>query len=106
MDVTFDYSDIDAFLEQGERETISIMRSVGQEAVNYAETNGDYENHTWRLRHSNKYKVDKDGLTLYNDATNEQTGVEYAEIVEHKGYNVLSGAILYAEKRLKEEFEQ
>lgn len=106
MDVTFDFSDVDAFLEAGERETISTMRSVGQEAVNYAETNGDYENHTYRLRRSNKYKVDKSGLTLYNDATNEQTGVQYAEIVEHKGYNVLSGAVLHAEKRLKEEFEQ
>ena len=43
--------------------------------------------------------VDKDGLTLKNEA-------EYASFVESKGYDVLSGAALHAEKRLKEEFEK
>ena len=48
---------------------------------------------------SNDYDVDKDGLTLKNEA-------EYASFVESKGYDVLSGAALHAEKRLKEEFEK
>ena len=55
--------------------------------------------HTLTLRTSNDYDVDKDGLTLKNEA-------EYASFVESKGYDVLSGAALHAEKRLKEEFEK
>jgi hypothetical protein len=51
------------------------------------------------LRTSNDYDVDKDGLTLKNEA-------EYASFVESKGYDVLSSAALFAEKRLKEEFEK
>ena len=37
-------------------------------------------------------------MTLKNEA-------EYASFVESKGFDVLSSAALYAEKRLKEEFE-
>ena len=48
--------------------------------------------------------MDKDGLTLYNDAESPK-GYNYASNVESKGFDVLSGAALYAEKRLKEEFE-
>ena len=106
MDVTYDFQDVESFFEEAEREVIEAMESIGQEAVDYAEAHGNYENHTWTLRRSNKYKADKEGLTLYNDAKNEQTGVLYAEIVEQKGYEVLTGAALHAEKRLKEEFEQ
>ena len=51
------------------------------------------------LRTSNDYDVNKDGLTLKNEA-------EYASFVESKGYDVLSSAALFAEKRLKEEFEK
>jgi len=69
--------------------------------VKYAEEHGDYQDHTLTLRTSNDYDVDKDGLTLKNEA-------EYASFVESKGFDVfdvLSSAALYAEKRLKEEFE-
>lgn len=106
MDVKYDFSDVDSFFEEAERDLVEGVKSIGQEAVDYAAAHGDYQNHTWKLRRSNKYEANKDGLTLYNDAKNDRTGVEYAEIVEHRGYDVLSGAALYAEKRLKEEFEQ
>ena len=43
-------------------------------------------------------KVDETGLTLKNET-------EYASYVEAKGFEVLSGAALEAEKRLKEKFE-
>ena len=75
------------------------MIDVGDEAVKYAEEHGDYQDHTLTLRTSNDYDVNKDGLTLKNEA-------EYASFVESKGYDVLSSAALYAEKRLKEEFEK
>lgn len=99
MDVDADFSDVDQFFRDGEWEVEKKMIDVGDEAVTFAEENGDYQDHTLTLRTSNDYDVDKDGLTLKNEA-------EYASFVESKGYDVLSGAALYAEKRLKEEFEK
>ena len=99
MDVDADFSDVDQFFRDGEWEVEKKMIDVGDEAVIYAEVNGDYQDHTLTLRTSNDYDVDKDGLTLKNEA-------EYASFVESKGFEVLSGAALYAEKRLKEEFEK
>ena len=52
------------------------------EAVKYAEEHGDYQDHTLTLRTSNDYDVDKDGLTLKNEA-------EYASFVESKGFDCL-----------------
>lgn len=104
MDVDFDFSDVDSFFDEGEWEVEKKMIDVGDEAVKYAEEHGNYQDHTLTLRTSNKYDVDKDGLTLYNDAESLK-GYQYASNVESKGFDVLSGAALYAEKRLKEEFE-
>ena len=84
MDVDFDFSDVDSFFDEGEWEVEKKMIDVGDEAT---------------LRTSNDYDVNKDGLTLKNEA-------EYASFVESKGYDVLSSAALFAEKRLKEEFEK
>lgn len=97
MDVTYDFSDVDAYINSAETEIDSRLSRVGREAVEYAKEHGDYQNRTGNLRRSNKYKVDDEGLTLYNDA-------DYASNVEQRGYDVLSGAALFAEKRLKEEF--
>ena len=95
MDVDFDFSDVDSFFDEGEWEVEKKMIDVGDEAVKYAEEHGDYQDHTLTLRTSNDYDVNKDGLTLKNEA-------EYASFVESKGYDVLSSAALFAEKRLKE----
>lgn len=97
MDVTYDFSDIDSFINEAENEIEDKLERVGEEAVAYAKEHGSYQNRTGNLRRSNKYKVDEGGLTLYNDA-------DYASDVEQRGYEVLSGAILLAEKRLREEF--
>lgn len=105
MDVDFDFFDVDSFFDEGEWEVEKKMIDVGDEAVKYAEEHGNYQDHTLTLRTSNKYDVDKDGLTLYNDAASPK-GYNYASNVESKGYDVLSGAALYAEKQLKEEFEK
>ena len=75
MDVKFDFSDVDGFFEQGYAEVKAVEDKVGKEAVDYAVKNGSYKN------------------------------PEYASFVESKGYEVLSGAALYAEKRLKEEIK-
>lgn len=98
MDVDFDFSDVEQFFQDGEWEVEKKMIDVGDEAVKYAEENGDYKDHTLILRTSNDYDVDESGLILKNEA-------EYASSVESKGFDVLSGAALCAERRLKEEFE-
>lgn len=98
MAVKFDFSDMDSFFDQGYAEVRAVEEKVGREAVDYAVKNGNYQNQTGTLRKSNKYSVQDDGLELRNEA-------EYASFVESKGYEVLSGAAIFAEKRLKEEIK-
>lgn len=98
MGVEFDFSDVDDFIQEGRRELINEMSSIGKEAVQHAVESGDYQNHTYVLRSSNDFEADETGLTLKNEA-------DYASYVEKKGYEVLSGSALFAEKRLKEELE-
>ena len=104
MDVKFDFSDVDSFFEQGYAEVKAVEEKVGKEAVDYAVKNGSYRNRTGTLRKSNKYSVTDEGLELKNDAASPK-GYTYASNVESKGYEVLSGAALFAEKRLKEEIK-
>lgn len=98
MVIDADFSDVDKFFDDGEWEVESAMIDVGDEAVKDAKANHTYQNRTGNLEASNDYDVDKDGLTLTNSA-------DYASYVEAKGYDVLSGAALRAEKKLKEKFE-
>ena len=104
MSIDFDFSDVDSFFNDGEWEVEKKMIDIGDEAVRYAEENGDYKDHALTLRTSNDYDVDKSGLTLKNKAASPK-GHHYASDVESKGYDVLSGAVLFAENKLKEEFE-
>ena len=100
-----DISDIDSFMDNEKWNVQKKVIDIGEDAVRYAKENGNYQNHTFNLRNSNDYDVDEDAnLTLFNDATSPQ-GFQYASVVESKGYDVLSGAALYAEKKLKDEFE-
>lgn len=98
MVVESDFSDVDQFFDDGEWEVEKAMIDVGDEAVKDAKANHTYQNRTYNLEKSNIYDVDKDGLTLDNTA-------DYASYVEAKGFDVLSGAALRAEKKLKEIFE-
>lgn len=97
--MTFDFSDVKRFLSNEEWEVQKKMIDVGDEVVKNAEEIGNYQDHTLTLRTSNEFDVDETGLTLRNTA-------EYASFVESKGFEVLSGSALLAEKRLKEEFER
>lgn len=98
MGIESDFSDVDQFFKENEWEVQKKMIDIGDEAAQYAKENGTYQNQTGNLRKSNNYDVDESGLILENSA-------EYASYVESKGYDVLCNAALYAEKRLKEEFE-
>lgn len=98
MVIDSDFSDVDDFFDEGEWEVEKAMIDVGDEAVKDAKANHTYQNRTGNLEASNDYDVDKDGLTLTNSA-------DYASYVEAKGFDVLSGSALRAEKKLKELFE-
>lgn len=102
--VDIDFSDVDSFFEEEEWRVQKKMIDIGDDAVRYAEEHGNYQDHTLTLRTSNDFDVDEEGLLLKNEAASPK-GYNYASDVESKGYEVLSGAALYAEKRLKEEFE-
>ena len=98
MVIDGDFSDVDKFFEDGEQEVEITMAKVGEEAVEDAKANHTYNNRTGNLEASNEYETDKDELTLKNTA-------DYASYVEAKGFDVLSGPALRAEKKLKEIFE-
>lgn len=95
-----DFSDVDKAFETLKRETRAAMEEVGSKAVDYAVQHGTYRNRTGTLRKSNRFEVSDTALTLINDAKSPQ-GYNYASDVEAKGYEVLSGAALYAESELR-----
>ena len=98
MVIDGDFSDVDKFFDDGEWEVEKAMIDVGDDAVKDAKANHTYKNRSGNLEASNNFDVDKDGLTLENSA-------DYASYVEAKGFDVLSGPALRAEKKLKEIFE-
>lgn len=103
--VDFDFSDVDDFFNEGDAEYLDVVDKVGYEADEYDKENGSYTDRSGTLRKSNKHIASKEGLELYNDAT-APNGYQYASKVESYGFEVRSGGALYAEKRLKEEFER
>ena len=98
MAVDFDFSDVDQFFSDGESEVLTIMEEEGKVFIKDAKETGSYQDRTRHLRASNGYEVDKNGLTLKNEA-------EYASYVESKGFEVAGSAALRTEKRLKDRFE-
>lgn len=96
--VKADFSDVDRFFSDGMSEVVALEGRIGHEAVAYAKAHGSYTDRTGRLRRSNEYTASRDGLMLFN-------GTPYASNVEGRGYEVLSGAALFAERRLREETE-
>nr|DAU63598.1 MAG TPA: hypothetical protein [Caudoviricetes sp.] len=96
--VLSDFSDVDSWFDEETARVLEKERDMGVETVEYAKDNGNYQDHTGLLRKSNDFEVDEQGLLLKNET-------EYASCVESKGFDVLSGTALFAEKKLKEEFE-
>ena len=100
-----DFSDVEAYFSDGKVEVDMSMADSGEKAGAYAAEHGNYQDHTGTLRKSNKFEVEEDRLKLFNDATSPN-GYQYAAKVESKGYDVLSGAALEAERDLKQKFER
>lgn len=71
----------------------SELARVGDEAVQIAKASTAYHDVTGRLRQSNHYKADENGLTIYNDAP-------YASQVEARCGNVIADAVIYAKNEL------
>lgn len=97
MDIEYDFSDLPT-LDDVKMEVEKEMNSVGEDSVQYAIENGSYKNRTGNLRKSNSFSTSEQGLEIKNDA-------DYASFVESKGFDVISGASLNAEKILKEDYE-
>lgn len=92
----FDFRDVRKALARFDDVVHAAVSEVGRQAVDYAVENGSYRDRTGNLRRSNRYEVDKrNNLRLYNEA-------DYAQYVEAKGYDVISGAALFAEGKLKD----
>lgn len=92
----YDLSKLHRFVDSIPQKVREVERRVGQAAVDYAVEHGSYHDVTGRLRASNRFEADSDGLSLYNTAP-------YAADVESSGKEVLSGAALLAERMLREE---
>lgn len=101
---------------------------AGEEAIEYAKQNGEYMNHTLNLRNAPGYGVVLDGelketgvaadgghgeAKAKTEATISNVvfpgtgliiadGMPYASYVEAKGYDVVSGAVLEADKILND----
>lgn len=125
MPTRIDISDIDSAFSDWEKECWDSVAQAGRDAVQYAKENGEYKNHTGNLRSAPGFAVVRDGEIIQMEVPDnghpeakEKTenfiiygkkpengliladGMEYASFVESKGFDVLSGAALKANKLL------
>lgn len=75
------------------KQVASEFIRVGEEAVQVAKSSTAYHDVTGRLRSSNHYKADENGLTIYNNAP-------YASQVEARCGNVIADAVIFAKNEL------
>lgn len=98
MDIKTQLDGLDGLLDHCKEIVKAEMVVVGEEYVQEAQQEGNYQDRTGHLRASNYYQVEDDGLELGNRA-------DYASNVEAKGYEVSSTFALRAEAKLKQIFE-
>lgn len=98
MGVKLDLRDVLQELDGAPAKVGKVLHTIGEDAVGYAKERGDYQDRTGRLRKGNEFLSDERHLIVEND-------VEYASHVEHRGYDVLSGAEDYVRNKydLKEQ---
>lgn len=85
MGVRHDFSDIWNTLDNAKSEVGKVLKAIGEDAVEYAKLHGNYTDRTGRLRRSTEFVSDDNFLIVENDTP-------YASHVEHRGYDVLTGA--------------
>lgn len=126
MKIEKDFSGFDE-VDKWEDQLWGAVADVGRDAIEDAKENGEYKNHTHNLRNAPGYAVIRNGEIIkmevpadgnHAEARKETEdfisrankpqngliladGMKYASFVEHKGFDVLSGAALRAIKKLK-----
>lgn len=83
---------VDNVLEELMGEVDAYLDAIGVEAVEIAKVNGNYKNHTGRLRRSNYHRVRNHTLEFGNSAP-------YASKVSSRGYDVIDSAVSYLRKK-------
>ncbi len=102
------------FVEERINKEIAILMRMGEEFVNKARTNGSYTDRTGNLRNSVGYVLMKNGIVIQKEIGLPQVaelfpeisdkfpngivligfaGMQYAEAVEAKGFDVITGSI-------------
>lgn len=84
----------DELIEELNQEVHDKLDIIGQNAEEIARENGNYRNHTGRLRRSNYHKVQGTSLEFGNSAP-------YASKVSSKGYDVIDSGISYIRGELE-----
>lgn len=85
--------EIDAFIANGEKEVVDMLKGVAEEARRLNVEEGDYRDFTGRLRRSNYGTADRNGIRVGNTAP-------YASEVESRGRNVIDSGKLYIREKL------
>jgi hypothetical protein len=121
--IHFNVSGLDELYRQAEqqvkKEMLNELARTGEGYVNMARGTGTYTDRTGNLRNANSYRIYKDGIVVSESIGRPETGkmfdelksgigiealfgngMEYASFVEGKGYNVVSEAFLWVEKRM------
>lgn len=99
MDIEHDFSDVDKIFEIFWKEVREEVESVAKEAIKYAQDTQKFNNWTYQLRYGHEYHVTHyASLDMWNN-------MFYAPYVEAKGYDVLSGAALFARDELQRRFQ-
>lgn len=89
-----DINDILAEIGEAPKKVEEIFDTIGNDAVGYAREHGSYKDQTGNLRRNTHYHKDQNHLQVVND-------MFYASFVEHRGYDVLSGAEDYVHEKYK-----
>lgn len=83
-----DFSDIDAAFASMKGEVERVLVEIGNDSVAEAKARGSYLDRTGRLRRSTVAYMEEGTLHVEN-------ATPYGEMVEHRGYDVLTGTELY-----------
>lgn len=120
-----DISGFDEMEQSIDDAVLGVLEEVGEEAISYARRSGTYQDRTRELRNGNGYcivlggnvvkmRVASDGghpnavtetenLMIYSEKKSDglylANGKHYASYVESKGYDVITGAKLFAQRR-------
>lgn len=117
--------ELDEEIKKAKIEIADKLCIIGENYVNEAKERGTYQDRTTNLRNANSYRVYIDGVPYRESIGRTETnamfdkmkidtgiqlvvgnGINYASLVEGKGYNVTSSGFLKMEKEIRELFRK